>query len=734
MKRKEAPLDISPKQKGKEPPFFSEHLNHLIKNESYDPHILLGLHPKYESKGKVIRLYRPGAQEIYLEVFKQVVKAKKVHEAGLFEYDVPDETTFKDYRIYHTSALLAHDPYAFLPTFGELDQYLFAKGVHYQLHKVMGGRKTIQEGISGVKFAVWAPRAKRVSLIADFNHWDGRVNPMRSLGASGVWELFIPGITENQAYKFEILTQSGNCLIKADPYALFSELRPKTASIVTDVETFHWTDQSWIEKRSAERGMEKPISIYEVHLGSWKRTNGKMLNYKEIAQALAAYCEEMGFTHVELMPIQEHPLDESWGYQVSGFFSVTSRFGTPSDFQWFVNFLHTKKIGVILDWVPGHFPTDQFSIGRFDGTSLYEHEDPRQGFHPHWGTYIFNFGRHEVANFLITNALFWLEQMHIDGLRVDAVASMLYLDYGREKGEWIPNKFGGNENLEAIEFFKHLNSIVHQQFPGILMIAEESTSFPGITHSVESGGLGFDMKWNMGWMNDTLRFFNTDMLYRTYHHNDLTFGLLYAFSEKFALVLSHDEVVHGKKSLLSKMPGDMWQKFANLRLLLSYMMCQPGKKLLFMGGEIGQWNEWNCTGSIEWPLLIYSSHEGIRRLVKDLNHLYKKSKALYSHDFDYTGFEWVNFSDVKNSVITYLRKGEGEKLLCVHNFTPTYYEDYAISLDDFTECIEIFNSDDSKYGGTAKLTTKPLIRNTSGSNCGINIRLAPLATMIYKLI
>ena len=476
------------------------------------------------------------------------------------------------------------------------------------------------------------------------------------------------------------------------------------------------------------------MNIYEVHLGSWKKNGPYFLNYKEIAKELAAYCKEMGYTHVELMPIQEHPLDESWGYQVSGFYAVTSRYGSPEDFQWFVNHMHQNNIGVILDWVPGHFPTDDFSLGRFDGTALYEHEDPRQGWHPHWSTYIFNFGRKEVSNFLLANALFWFDKMHVDGLRVDAVASMLYLDYGRDDGQWIPNIYGGKENLDAIEFFKHLNSVVHDKFPGILMIAEESTSFMGVTHPVDHNGLGFDLKWNMGWMNDTLRYFSKDMFFRHYHHNDLTFGLLYAFSEKFALVLSHDEIVHGKNSLIGKMPGDIWQKFANVRLLIGYMMCQPGKKLLFMGGEFAQWNEWYCKAEIEWFLLRFPTHQGVQRMVKEINHLYLEHGCLWERDFDYNGFEWVDFSDRKNSVISYLRKGSLDRFLCVHNFTPTFLDEYVINLKGAGEIHEVFNSDDVRYGGSGKLNTHPeILRNEYGQPYAVKIRLAPLATMIFRV-
>ncbi|MBS0655037.1 MAG: 1,4-alpha-glucan branching protein GlgB, partial [Verrucomicrobia bacterium] len=655
-------------------------------------------------------------------------EASKAEMAGFFEYLVPKDLTSSEYRVFHQNGLLAHDPYIFWPTFGEIDQHLFGRGVHYNLHRQMGARLTHHQGVSGVKFTVWAPSARAVSLVGDFNFWNGSQNPMRSLGGCGVWELFVPGLTVGEKYKFEIRTQSGQILLKADPYALASELRPRTASVVATIDSHVWNDSDWMERRKTQ-GLSRPMAIYEVHLGSWKREHGHFLNYRQLAHDLTKYCLEMGFTHVELMPITEHPLDESWGYQVTGFFAVTSRFGSPSDFQYFVDHLHQNGIGVIVDWVPGHFPTDDFSLARFDGTSLYEHEDPRQGFHPHWNTAIFNFGRVEVTNFLIASALFFLDIYHIDGLRVDAVASMLYLDYGRDGGEWIPNRYGGKENIEAIEFLRHSNSIIHQQYPGVLTIAEESTSFGGVSHPLEHHGLGFDFKWNMGWMNDTLRYIEKAPIFRCYHQQELTFGLLYAFSEKFVLVLSHDEVVHGKKSLLSKMPGDMWQQFANLRLLYSYMICQPGKKLLFMGGEIGQWNEWSCNREMEWFLLDFPLHQGLQRCVKELNHCYVKEKALWADDYSYHGFEWVDFRDEKNSVISYLRKSHEGVLLCIHNFTPQYHHEYYLPTQGITRVEEIFNSDDERYGGSGKVKGEVKVQY----NGALQLSLAPLATAIYRV-
>lgn len=704
-----------------------DHIHHLIQGRHGDPHLFLGIHPIAGGK-KIIRIWRPGAKTLYIELQGKSIACKLLNSAGLFALEVPETTSATDYKVYHHSGLLTFDPYTFLPTLGELDCYLFARGVHYKLWQVLGGRVAEQQGCYGVKFAVWAPAAAAVSLVADFNHWDGRANPMRAIGSSGIWELFVPGIGVGEKYKFEIRAQNGQLFVKADPYAYAGQLRPATASQIADVESFCWTDNEWLQQRS-KSNLSRPINIYEVHLGSFRRhSDGSFLNYKEIGQELVDYCNKMAFTHIELMPIQEHPLDESWGYQVSGFYAPTSRFGSPQDFQWMVNHCHNHGIAVILDWVPGHFPTDAHSLGLFDGTALYEHADPRQGLHPHWNTYIFNFARHEVSNFLLANALFWLEAMHLDGLRVDAVASMLYLDYGREDSQWVPNRYGSKENLDAIEFFKHLNAIVHEKVPGSLMIAEESTAFAGVTHPVMYGGLGFDMKWNMGWMNDTLRYFSKDMVFRAYHHNDLTFGLLYAFSERFTLPLSHDEVVHGKGSLLSKMPGDYWQKFANLRLLLSYRICQPGKKLLFMGAEIGQWNEWDCKRSIEWDLLRFPTHNGVLQMVADLNRLYLQCDALWQRDCDYTGFEWVDFSDTANSVISYLRKSSNQTLLCVHNFTPQYHPNYFIRLQGKNQLQEIFNSDASCYGGSGKHCAPKLCRDR-----GFELSLAPLATMIFTV-
>ncbi|MCB1212780.1 MAG: 1,4-alpha-glucan branching protein GlgB [Chlamydiia bacterium] len=717
-------------------PIYDEIVHHLSGSDCYDPHVYLGLHST--PNGQEIRLWRPGAEHCHIEVLGEIVPMSRIHPAGLFvfrsENALGRAISVADYRVYHTDGKLVRDPYTFSPTFGELDAYLFGKGVHYSLYNVMGGRLCEYEGVQGVKFSVWAPSARHVSLVGDFNHFDGRVNPMRSMGGCGVWELFVPGLTEGEKYKFEIFGADGTRSIKADPYGVFSEMRPATASVVARIDRHRWNDQEWMQSRSHRQGIQAPMNIYEVHLGSWKRAYGQFLDYPTLAQELGEYCKKMGFTHIELMPVAEHPLDESWGYQVTGYYAVTSRYGTPEQFQAFVDHMHRQGIGVIIDWVPAHFPSDAFGLARFDGTSLYEHVDPREGFHPHWQTYIFNYGRHEVSNFLIANALYWFEVMHIDGLRVDAVASMLYRDYGRNEGEWIPNRYGGRENIEAIDWMKHLNSIIHQRVPGALMIAEESTAFGGVTTPVQWNGLGFDLKWNMGWMNDTLRYFERDSLYRCHHQHELTFGLLYAYSEKFALVLSHDEVVHGKRSLLDKMPGDLWQKFAGLRLLLSYQICQPGKKLLFMGGEIGQWGEWNCQTELEWNLLSYDTHSGVQKMVEEINHLYLNEESMWSRDGSWTGFEWVDFADHENSVISYLRHGNEGSLLCLHHFTPNTHARYRLALPGVKKIEEIFNSDDRRYGGSGVASLGSEIeRDEQGNGRAVWLHLPPLATVIYRV-
>lgn len=686
----------------------------LAEGNHANPHHFLGLHET--SNGQVIRLFRPQIKRVYLEVCGQIVEASKVDELGLFEY-VPRRVIGPDeYRIYHSNGCLALDPYAQGGSIGEMDLFLFNKGCHYNLYSILGANVSAK----GTRFAVWAPNATRVSVVGDFNHWDGRLCPMRSLGSSGIWELFIPGIGQGEKYKFEIRTGEGYLRLKSDPFAFYSELRPLNASIVFDINAYPWQDSGW-----KKPSLEGPINIYEVHLGSWKAFGDEFPNYRTLAVNLANYCKKMGFTHVELMPILEHPLDESWGYQVSGFFAATSRYGTPADFQYFVDHMHQEGIGVILDWVPAHFPTDDHSLNRFDGTALYEHEDPRKGMHPHWHTAIFNYGRKEVSNFLIASALFWLDKMHVDGLRVDAVASLLYLDYGRNPGEWTPNPDGSNFNTEAIEYLKHMNAIIHDRFPGTLMIAEESSSYAKVTHS---DGLGFDLKWNMGWMNDTLSYFSKDPIYRKFYQNHLTFGLLYAFNERFLSVLSHDEVVHGKKSLLSKMPGPDWQKFASLRLLYSYMICYPGKKLIFMGAELASWHEWDCKSHLDWSLLDHAFHKGMFDMVHDLNHYYLQQKALWTQDFQWEGYEWVDFADTQQSVISYLRKDLKGAIACIHHFTPEFREEYRLPIKGVKQIREVFNSDALHYGGSGKLNQQVRVEAD-----GISIGLAPLATQIFEI-
>lgn len=685
----------------------------------HDPHSSLGLH--LVEQGCVIRLLRPGAEKVYLEVLGEIVEAQREKDSDLFTFSPLIKIGPLDYRIYHHSGSLHHDPYAFSPLIGEMDLFLFNKGCHYELYSMLGAHLKEVQGVKGTQFALWAPNATAVYLMADFNYWDHRYHPMKALGTSGVWTLLVPGVETGEKYKFAIQTREGYLRIKSDPFAFYSELRPFTASIVANL------NYDWKSAR-VSTSQESPMTIYEVHLGSWKNYGSAFPNYRQLAPDLSSYCLKMGFTHVELLPVMEHPLDESWGYQVTGFFSVTSRYGTPTDFQFFVDHLHEKGIGVILDWVPAHFPTDDYALNRFDGTALYEHEDPRKGMHPHWHTAIFNYGRKEVSNFLIANALFWFDKMHIDGLRVDAVASMLYLDYGRKEGEWIPNPDGSNYNTFAIEFLKHLNSIVHERFPKALMIAEESSSYQGVTHCVEAGGLGFDLKWNMGWMNDTLRYFCKDPIYRKFHQNDLTFSLLYAFTERFLLILSHDEVVHGKGSLLNKMPGPDWQKFANLRLLYSYMIGHPGKKLLFMGNEIGQWNEWNSGTQLDWNLLDYPFHQGLQKMIQELNHFYLARESLWSCDFDWSGYEWIDFSDADRSTLSYVRKGKISSLVFVHNFTPEVYFDHWVPLKNVKKAIQVFNTDAEKYGGSNQ--SNGFIESNRQA---FRIVLAPLATMIFEV-
>jgi 1,4-alpha-glucan branching enzyme len=634
-----------------------------------------------------------------------------------------------------------HDPYAFEPLLGDIDLHLLGEGKHWDSYEKLGAHLRTVDGVSGVNFAVWAPNAQGVSVVGDFNGWKPQLNQMRKHVPTGVWELFIPGLTEGTLYKFSVKQIDGRVVEKCDPYAFASELPPRTANLVTNLDTYQWNDAEWLAKREKFNGFDAPISIYELHLGSWRRDPSdpdRWLSYREIAPQLVEYCQQMGFTHVQTLPISEHPFTGSWGYQTVGYFAATSRYGSPADLMYMIDHLHQAGIGVIIDWVPAHYPKDEHGLRHFDGSALYEHSDPRQGEHPDWGTMIFNYGRNEVSNFLISNALFWLDKYHIDGLRVDAVASMLYLDYSREDGDWIPNKFGGRENLEAIDFLKRFNEETHLQYPGVLTIAEESTAWTGVSRPTYVGGLGFSLKWNMGWMNDTLRYMHHEAIHRKYHHDELTFSLIYAFTENFCLPFSHDEVVHGKGSMLDQMQGDMWQKFANLRLLYGYMWTHPGKKLLFMGSEFGQWHEWNCNESLQWHLLQWESHQGIQNYVTHLNHLYRTEPALYEVDFDPAGFEWVDCHNHEDSVLCYIRKGKNPKdfLVVCSNFTPVPRQGYKLGVPEAGWYEEISNSDSIYFGGSdvgnaGGLEALPL--ESHGRPASIEVTLPPLSTVVLKL-
>lgn len=709
----------------------------ILQARHSDPFGFLGPH---QADGKwVIRVFAPHSERVFLERNGNWTPFTKTHANGLFEWR-GDNDPGRAYRLRHEAGLNrweVHDTYAFPSTLSEHDLYLQGQGRLLQGYKTLGPQHMEILGISGVRFSVWAPNAERISVVGEFNGWDGRLHPMRNLGASGVWELFIPGLQPGDLYKFELRKQGGHIATKIDPYAREFEMRPGTAGKVPTETAHAWQDAAWLEKRASLDWLHAPFNIYEVHAGSWKRhLDGSFYNWRELAESLVPYVEEMGYTHIELLPISEHPLDESWGYQATGYFAPTSRFGTPEDFRLFVDACHKAEIGVILDWVPAHFPQDAWALARYDGTALYEHEDPRLGFHQDWGTHIFNFGRHEVKSFLLSSAHYWLSEFHLDGLRVDAVASMLYLDYSRKAGEWIPNKYGGRENLDAIEFLRELNIMVHEEFPGALTFAEESTAWPGVSRPVYLGGLGFSMKWNMGWMNDTLYYIQHEPIHRRYHHNELTFGQIYAYSENFVIPFSHDEVVHGKKSLLDKMPGDTWQKFANLRALLTYQMTYPGRKLNFMGNEIAQGREWRVGGELDWWLLDRHWHEGVKNLSCDLNHLYRDLPALHSQDSSFEGFQWIDCHDADQSVISYLRWGmDGSFVTIAINFTPVARRGYRIGIPRPGSYKEIFNSDSNHYGGGNVGNGVGLESETTpwmGFDQSLVITLPPLAAIILK--
>jgi 1,4-alpha-glucan branching enzyme len=720
----------------------------VIFNDHRDPFTVLGCHPiNLDGKSHiVVRSYLPEARTVSVcptdESPSLEYPMERIHSEGFFEVLITERSEVFPYRLKvvtgNNETRLIHDSYSFLPTLDENDLYLFNKGDHHRIYEKLGAHLTEVRGVRGVQFAVWAPTAKSVSVIGTFNNWDRRSHAMRILGASGIWEIFIPGLQEGELYKYHIRTNQGIELDKADPYGFEMELRPQTASRVNFLSSFQWHDTAWVKHRDRKAEYGKPVAIYEVHLGSWQRgEQHEWLSYRESAERLVDYISKMGYTHLELMPVMEHPFDGSWGYQVTGYFAPTSRFGRPEELMYLIDLCHRNNIGVIIDWVPAHFPKDMFALANFDGTHLYEHDDPRKGEHQDWGTFIFNYGRHEVQNFLISNALFWIDKYHVDGIRIDAVASMLYLDYSRKEGEWVPNRYGGRENLEAIDFLRHLNSVVHKYHPGVLMIAEESTSWPGVTHSVEHQGLGFDLKWNMGWMHDMLEYFSKDPIYRPSHHKNLTFALFYAFSERFLLPLSHDEVVHGKRSLLDKMPGDVWKKFANLRSLFGLMYGFPGKKLLFMGGEIGQWREWSHERGLDWHLLSGELHAGLSRWIADLNKLYRSERSMYEIDFDSAGFEWIDFQDVSQSVISFERKPKRGKqnLIIVCNFTPVPRSDYRIGVAEEGVYRELLNSDATVYGGSnmgnlGEISSDPVPKH--GRPNSLNLTLPPLSIMFFK--
>jgi 1,4-alpha-glucan branching enzyme len=721
----------------------------LIEGRHENPFELLGPHEVELNGGKAlaVRAYFPHSNQVWLAHGSHPDRQpmRRIHPSGLYEAICPwtghEGMARYKFHVEDTTGqqMTIHDPYAFPPLLTDFDLHLMCEGRHWRAYDKLGAHPRTIDGVSGVNFTVWAPNARGIAVVGDFNKWDGRRHAMRKHIPSGIWELFIPGMAVGDHYKFRV-NQHGHTVDKSDPFGFAAEVPPCTASIVADLDRFTWSDTKWMERRRGANPLNEPLSIYEVHLGSWRRSPedpDKWLSYRDLAAQLVEYCHKMGYTHVELLPVSEHPFTGSWGYQTVGYFAATSRFGTPEDFMYFVNTLHENGIGVILDWVPAHFPRDDHGLRRFDGTALYEHEDPRQGEHPDWGTLIFNYGRNEVRNFLLSNALFWLDKYHIDGLRVDAVASMLYLDYSRKDGEWIPNPYGGRENLEAISFLKEFNEQVHLQYPGALTIAEESTAWGGVSRPTSVGGLGFSLKWNMGWMNDTLRYMREDPIHRRYHHNELTFSMIYAFTENFSLPLSHDEVVHGKGSLLDQMPGDLWQKFANLRLLYGYMWTHPGKKLLYMGSDFGQWNEWNHDESLQWHLLQWESHQGIQNLIRDLNRIYRSEPALYQRDFSGDGFEWIDCQSSDESVLAFLRKGKdpNDQVLVCCNFTPVVRETHRVGVPQEMWLREIFNSDSEHYGGSnvgnfPGVAAEPI--EWHGRPWSIQMRLPPLSVVVFK--
>lgn len=712
------------------------------------PHDLLGPHLVLVNgvSALAIRVFRPLDRAVYVvnSASGERAEMQRIHDAGFFEvvFAGVDQIFAYDLRVLDRNGqeYSLEDPYRFEFNLTDYDLYLFNEGNFLGCYEKLGAHFATVAGVNGVNFAVWAPNAQRVSVIGEFNGWDNRAHPMQLRGGTGVWELFIPNLPEGMHYKYAIRSRfMGYEVDKADPYGFYAEMRPSTDSRIWNIERYAWQDQEWMTGRSVRQALDAPISVYEVHLGSWKRVpeNNGFLSYRDLAQQMVAYVKALGYTHIELMPMSEHPFDGSWGYQVGGYYAPTSRFGTPDDFMYFVDYCHQNGIGVILDWVPAHFPKDAHGLAYFDGTHLYEHSDPRQGEHRDWGTKIFNFGRNEVRNFLLGNALFWLKKYHIDGLRVDAVASMLYLDYSREPDAWVPNRYGGRENLEAIDFIRHFNDVTHAEAPGILTIAEESTSWPMVSRPTYTGGLGFDLKWNMGWMHDTLSYMQKDPVFRRYHQNQITFSLVYAFHENFLLPFSHDEVVHLKRSMLDKMPGDLWQKFANLRTLYAYMYGHPGKKLLFMGGEFGQWQEWSEARSLDWHLLDYDMHRKLQRFVARLNQLYAAEPALHQVDSSWEGFQWIDFSDSDQSVISFVRRATdpSDQVVVVCNFTPMPRMGYRVGLPQAGVYSEILNSDAGEFGGSGVHNAEQIYAEaTPWQNCPFSapLNLPPLGVVMVK--
>jgi 1,4-alpha-glucan branching enzyme len=720
---------------------FDDAADRLASLTLRDPHALLGVHP--DGASLVVRCWRPDAVSVDCVLEDGARHPLLQRRPGLFEGRIPQaplplryllEVAYPGNRVF-----TVRDAFAFPPMLGDLDLHLFGEGLHARPWDKLGAHPAHCLGVSGVSFAVWAPTASSVSVVGDFNSWDGRLHPMRAMGSSGVWELFVPELSEGARYKFELRPAGGGPrFLKSDPFAFRTEVPPSTHSVVHDPAHFRWTDGAWMERRRDTSAVSRPVSIYEVHPGSWRHVvedaetgASRPFTWRELAHELGDYATRMGFTHVEFLPVAEHPYGGSWGYQVTGYYAPTARFGHPDDFKYLVDHLHGRGIGVILDWVPGHFPRDAAGLARFDGTALFEHEDPRLGAHPDWGTLIFNLGRNEVRNFLVANALYWLDEYHVDGLRVDAVASMLYLDYSRKPGEWLPNRLGGRENLEAVEFLREVNDKVQLSFPGAFVAAEESTTWPKVSHPTREGGLGFDFKWNMGWMNDTLRYFSRDPIHRQHHHHQLTFGLTYAFSERFILPLSHDEVVHGKGSLLGKMPGDEWRRFANVRALFGWMWAHPGKKLLFMGGEFAQAAEWNHDRSLDWHLLERPAHAGVQGLVAELNRLYAREPALWEIDTSFAGFQWLQADSAELNVLAFYRKGnDGTRpVVCVANLAPVVRQDFALGVPVAGAWEELLNTDDARFGGSG-VTSAPLhasLDERDGQPATVVLTLPPLA-------